>query len=197
MAMSSSDATQSTSSSLIERVKALDGDAWERLVDLYGPLIYYWCRRSNLRAEDAADISQEVFRSVANNIVSYRRDRPSDTFRGWLWTITRNKLRDYLRGKSGRPPATGGSEFQRQLQEVAAEEPLSESSGAVRHLLQRALDQIRGDFSDPTWQAFCMAVLQGRTPPEIAAELGISPNAVRKARVRVLRRLREELGDTY
>lgn len=193
---SNPDATQSTSSSLLDRVRALDDEAWERLVDLYGPLIYYWCRQSNVDAEDAADVAQEVFRSVAKNILAFRRDRPGDTFRGWLWTITRNKLLDHLRQKAAKPHAAGGSDFHQQLQQIAAaEEPNSESSGAVRLLLQRALDQIRGDFSDQTWQAFCGAVLDGRTSTEIAAELGTSPNAVRKAKVRVLRRLREELGE--
>lgn len=195
---SSPDATQSTSSSLLDRVKALDDEAWARLVDLYGPLIYYWCRQSHVDAEDAADVSQEVFRSVAKNIFAFRKDRPGDTFRGWLWTITRNKLLDHLREKAAKPRAAGGSDFHQQLQELPAlEEPNSGSSGAIRLLLQRALDQIRGDFSDQTWLAFCGTVLEGRTSTDIAAELGTSPNAVRKAKVRVLQRLREELGEAF
>lgn len=190
-----SGATESTSSSLIDRVRALEDDAWQQLVDLYGPLIYYWCRQSNVDADDAADVTQEVFRSVAKNIAAFRKDRPGDTFRGWLWTITRNKILDHFREKATRPRAAGGSDFHQQLQELPAEEEPTTGTKAVRHLLQRALDQVRGDFSDQTWQAFYMGVVEGRTSTEIATELGISPNAVRKAKVRVLRRLREEIGE--
>src|SRR5690349_2186455 len=87
----------STSSGLLERAQAHDERAWARLVDLYGPLVYHWCRRAGLRAEDSADLVQEVFRSVYSGLGGFRKDRPQDTFRGWLWTISRNKLRDHAR----------------------------------------------------------------------------------------------------
>src|SRR5262245_31027019 len=54
-----------TSSGLLERVKAQDQAAWERLVSLYSPLLYRWCRQAGLQAEDARDIGQEVFTAVA------------------------------------------------------------------------------------------------------------------------------------
>src|SRR5437016_9503517 len=86
-----------TSPSLLLRVQADDQAAWTRLVDLYAPLVYHWCRRAQLGPEDTADIFQETFRSVAKNIHDFRRDRAGDTFRGWLRTITQNKIRDHFR----------------------------------------------------------------------------------------------------
>src|SRR5437867_2680850 len=74
----------STSLSLLARVRAHDQAAWERLVGLYGPLVYGWCLRAGLRKEDAADIGQEVFAAVARKIQSFRHDRQGDSFRGWL-----------------------------------------------------------------------------------------------------------------
>src|SRR5437588_9992509 len=86
-----------TSPSLLDRVKAGDAAAWERLVTLYAPLVFHWCRRWGLRDEDAADVFQDVFQSVAAHIATFHRDRRGDTFRGWLRTITRNKVHDYYR----------------------------------------------------------------------------------------------------
>lgn len=192
--------SESTSSSLIARVKADDPDAWHRLVDLYGPLIYYWCRQAGLEANDAADVAQEVFRALAIHIAGFQKTDPSHTFRGWLWTIARNKIRDHFRARKSQPQAAGGTDAQRLLLEVGGDFPVGASgmsgeSAALRSMLQRALDRVRGDFSEQTWDAFSQTVFAGRTSFEVAAELGTTPNAVRKAKARVLRRLREELGE--
>src|SRR5262249_2315434 len=87
------DASQ-TSLTVLARVRAHDETAWGRLVSLYGPLVYGWCLRAGLQAADAADVGQEVFAAVARNIPSFRRDRPGDSFRGWLYVITRSKISD-------------------------------------------------------------------------------------------------------
>lgn len=52
---------------------------------------------------------------------------------------------------------------------------------------------MRSDFNESTWQAFAQVTLQGRSIQDVAAELGLKDNAVRQAKFRVLRRLREEL----
>jgi RNA polymerase sigma-70 factor (ECF subfamily) len=54
---------------------------------------------------------------------------------------------------------------------------------------------VRGEFEERTWQAFWQTVIGGRAPRDVAADLGMSPGAVRVAKSRVLHRLREELGD--
>ena len=69
--------SEETSRSLLERARSHDTDAWNRLVDFYSPLVYGWCRRWRLRDEDLADIFQEVFRSVAQNLAVSVVQRPS------------------------------------------------------------------------------------------------------------------------
>ena len=108
----------STSSSLLHRVTARDQEAWSRLVRIYGPLVDFWLRPGHLQPADARDVFQEVFRAVAEGIASFHKDRPCDRFRGWLRTITRNKLADHFRRQGTQPAAAGGSEAYRQLQEV-------------------------------------------------------------------------------
>ena len=119
----------SLSSSLLTRLQCRDGDAFQRLVELYGPVVYGWCRRRGLQPADAADLGQEVFASVAQRIADFRRDRPSDSFRAWLWGIARHKLLDHWRGRERRPVAVGGSEAQAQLAQVAQDEDVSVPEG--------------------------------------------------------------------
>ena len=113
-----SDAAGSISTSLLDRVKAQDQGAWQRLVKLYGPVVYRWCRRAGLQGSDAADVAQEVFQSMMIGIGGFRRRRPGDSFRGWLWTITKNKLRDHLRRRALRPRAAGGTNAHQLIQQV-------------------------------------------------------------------------------
>jgi RNA polymerase sigma-70 factor (ECF subfamily) len=108
-------AADATSTSLLGRAKAGEGEAWGRLVELYSPLLYEWCRRSGLQADDAADVAQDVFAEVSKKIKSFHRDRPGDSFRGWLWTIARNKIHDHFRKLKGLPKAQGGTDAQARL----------------------------------------------------------------------------------
>src|SRR5262249_57661610 len=89
-----------------------------RLV-LYRARVLFWCRRGGLAAEDAEDVAQDVFAAVARRLDGFRRDRPGDTFRGWLRVITRNELLLHHRRRQGQPRAEGGSDALRQLQAVA------------------------------------------------------------------------------
>jgi RNA polymerase sigma-70 factor, ECF subfamily len=183
----------STSSTLLQRVKLHDAEAWRRLVRLYGPLVFLWCRRSGLARHDSADVAQEVWAAVATHIAEFRRDRPGDTFRGWLWTITRNKVRDRLRSQE--PLAIGGTSIQGAMAEIPDDQ--TDSSQLVPNerqiLMRRALELIRSEFEDRTWKAFWRAAVDQRPAVEVAAELAITPGAVRQAKYRILRRLREEM----
>jgi RNA polymerase sigma-70 factor (ECF subfamily) len=192
-------ASSATPRSLLERVKASDAAAWERLVHLYAPLVFHWCRRWDLQDEDAADIFQEVFQAVATHITGFRKERSGDTFRGWLRTITRNKVHDHFRRLGREPAGVGGTDAQKQLAQVPAP-PTSDEDGAgeaeaERGLFRRALELIRAEFEERTWRAFWRTAVDDQSPRDVAAELSMSPGAVRVAKSRVLQRLREELGD--
>lgn len=185
------------SSGLLERIKVQDQSAWERLVRLYSPLVYRWCRRGGVSAEDAADVGQEVFRAVARKVRDFRHDREGDSFRGWLRAITRSKVCDHLRGLSGGTTAAGGSDALTRLYQVPAPEEDSadaECREETRVLYRRAVELIQAEFENATWQAF-WRVVDGQRPADVAAELGMTVNAVYTAKSRVLRRLREEFAD--
>jgi len=191
--------SNATSRTLLERVKADEAAAWERLVALYAPLVFHWCRRWDLREPDIADILQEVFQAVFAHVGGFRKEREGDSFRGWLRRITQNKLRDHLRRVGREPPGVGGSEAQNRLNQLPVPQTSEVDSDAdqlaERGLLRRTLELIRRDFEERTWQAFWETVVEGRSPRDVAEGLAMSAGAVRVAKCRVLHRLRAELGD--
>jgi RNA polymerase sigma-70 factor (ECF subfamily) len=188
-----------TSSSLLQRVKQHEAAAWDRMVHLYSPLIYDWCRQQGLQPADAADISQEVFRAVARTVARFRRERPGDSFRGWLWTVTRNKIRDFFRAKGHQEEVIGETGMFQHLNQIPECEPdlASDStpSEITNNPVGRAIELMRAEFEERTWQAFWRVTVDQCLTADVAEELGISVNAVRKAKSRVLRRMREEFGD--
>jgi RNA polymerase sigma-70 factor (ECF subfamily) len=191
----------STSRSLLSRLKTDDAAAWNRLVVLYAPLVHHWCRQFGLPTREAADVLQDVFQSVAVNLNRFHRDAPGDSFRGWLRTITRSKVMDHFRRRSGQPEAAGGTEALQRLGQFPAPAPAEEGDEAltdqapVRALFETALGLIRPEFEDRTWQAFWRTAVDDQPAPDVGKELGMSAGAVRVAKCRVLQRLREELGE--
>jgi RNA polymerase sigma-70 factor (ECF subfamily) len=186
-----------TPRSLLQRVRANDPEAWRRLVSLYRPLVLYWCGRGGVPAADAEDVAQEVFAAAAAGLPGFRHDRPGDTFRGWLRGITRNHVHLYFRRRQGQPQAQGGSDAWQNLQGVA--DPLAGGDAGeeaeLSQLYRRAVEQVRAEFEESTWQAFWLTVIEGRTPADLADELGMAPASIRQAKSRVLRRLKQEAGD--
>ena len=191
---SSRSESSSTSHSLLRRVKRNDAEAWQRLADLYTPLICYWCRRANFSQDDTEEITQETFRAVHASIANFRHERPSDTFRGWLLTIVRSKIANLLQKQKRNPRALGGSAALRWLEQLPESIDEDETS-AVNTLYRRAMQLIEEEFEPRTWQAFILVVIDGLSPDMAGERLGMSPGAVRTARWKVLRELRMQLGD--
>jgi len=190
-----------SSSGLSLAIRLRDGstDAWRELVELYGPLVESWCRQAGLSGSARADVGQEVFLAVHRGIHGFDPTQPNATFRGWLWRITRNAVLQWLRRTEPMPP--GGSTARARLEEIpdpwadaTGDEPPT-SAGETALLLRRALEQIRPTVEPQTWDAFWNTAVLGGSAPEVAEELGLTAAAVRQAKSRMLRRLRQQLGD--
>lgn len=185
-----------TSPSLLDRLRDQpDALSWQRLVDLYTPLIRGWLRRHARLPQDSDDVVQEVFAVVVRKLPHFHRAERTGAFRCWLRTITVNCLRDHWRAQRARPVATGNSDFEQMLDQL--EDPRSALSQMWdrehdHHVTHQLLQLIEPEFEPASWLAFRRVALEGVAADQAAAELGLSVNAVYIAKSRVLSRLRQE-----
>ncbi len=185
-----------TSASLLERLRLEpDDDSWQRLVDIYSPLIHNWLHRHGLQQQDRNDLVQEVLVVVTRRLPDFEHNQRTGAFRTWLRTITVNCLRDFWKSQRIRPNATGDSNFLQMLNQM--EDPESELSRVWDeehdlHVTKKLLDMIRPRFNEKTWKAFQGVTIQGKKPDEVAEDLDMTVNAVFIAKSRVLAQLRQE-----
>jgi RNA polymerase sigma-70 factor, ECF subfamily len=183
-----------TSISLLDSLRAAPSEAlWRRLVDLYTPLVRGWLRRYQVLEQDADDLVQEILAVVVRKLPQFERQPHAGAFRRWLLGVTVNCLREFWRSHRGKATAPGGSEFLQSLQEL--EDPASHLSRLWdqehdRHVAAWLLEQIRPQFEAKTWAAFRRVAIEGIPPTQVAAEQGMSVNAVFIAKSRVMTQLR-------
>jgi RNA polymerase sigma-70 factor, ECF subfamily len=185
-----------TSISLLERLRLHSDTAdWNRLVELYTPLVRNWLLRQNVPAVDVDDLAQDVLGVLVRELVDFQHNQRLGAFRTWLRAITVNRLRGYWRGRQHCPHAGGDSEADRRLAELADPEgSLSRlwDQEHDRHVLGRLLKLIEPEFPLAWWQAFRRHVVEGAGASEVAKELDVSVNVVLLAKSRILKRLRQE-----
>jgi RNA polymerase sigma-70 factor (ECF subfamily) len=188
-------APDSTESGLLDAAKRLDAEAWRELIDRYSWLVFRWCRNGGLNADDAPDVVQAVMAQVAVSLPRFEKDGQKAAFRRWLRTITRRRIADFCRAEAKQPHAEGGSSAQQRFLSVpeAAESSSSDRSGLDRLQtnLWNLIDTLEDEFDASTWQAFWLTAVDNHTSIEAGNLLGMTPNAVRLAKGRVLQRLRE------
>ena len=186
-----------TRATLLIRLKdPRDAGAWSESVDLYGPVVYGFARKRGLQDSDAADMVQEVLRSVARNADRMDYDPKKGTFRGWLYTVTRNKIYNFLSSQKRRPRGVGDVSSQERLEAFADPTNQSEADWELeyqRRLSSKAMDRVKHEFQPATWQAFWGTAVEGRQALEVGETLKMSPGAVYVAKSRVLARLRDEV----
>lgn len=185
---------------MLHRAQQGDPEAWNRLAQLYGPIVYGWARRLGCQPPDAADVMQETFLAVAVAIGRFDHQRPGATFRGWIWTITRNKIHDLWRRGDADQPGVGGSTAKGRMEQFPQhpaakpdDQPPSAATEDQTILRRQALALIRDQFEPRSWAMFWETTICGRDVADVASELGVSRWAVYKMRTRVLMRLREQL----
>jgi RNA polymerase sigma-70 factor (ECF subfamily) len=184
-----------TRPSLLVRLRdARDADAWRQFVELYGPIVYRFARRHRLQDADAADLTQEVLRAVSGRIGRLNYDVRRGSFRGWLFTLAHHKLYDLLARRRRQEQGSGDSATHMLLDEQPA--PDSKEVWNQEHdrqVFAWAAEEVRGQFTPPTWQAFWQTAVEGRDAARVAEELGLSVGAVYIAKSRVQARLREQI----
>src|SRR5262245_31800307 len=188
-----------TSLGLLERLKHAEPDAseWRRLRDIYSPMIHRWLSRLPHLNQEVDDLTQEVLVVLFRELPSFERRRDG-SFRAWLRQITVNRMYAFCKIRRKQSLAMGGPETDQLLAELA--DPNSDlarqwDQDHDRHVFQKLLAIVEGDFEPGTWQAFTRFAVEGRPAACVAGELGMTESAVVQAKFRILKRLREEAGE--
>jgi RNA polymerase sigma-70 factor (ECF subfamily) len=184
-----------TRPSLLLRIRdRADQASWSEFVGLYAPLVYSFARRQGLQDADAADLVQDVFRSLCTAAQRFEYDPSRGTFRQWFFTVVRNRLRDFharfqLHG-------AGGSSALQRLQDVSDHEDVEQiwMREHENHLFAEAAKVVRLAVEPQTWQAFWRTAVEGHTALEVASQMGLPIASVYLARSRITARLRAQVA---
>src|SRR5262245_19851920 len=191
-----------TRASLLVRLRdPRDGQAWSQFVDLYAPLVYRFGCKQGLQDADAADLTQDTLRAVAGAIGRLDYDPKLGSFRGWLFTIVRNRVRDLAEKRSRQERGAGDTAMLNRLEQQPDSRSLQDFGSLEtdwdreyeRQLLLTAASRIRNGFQEKTWQAFWRTTVDGASGKEVAQSLDMTVAAVYLAKSRVMTRLKEEI----
>ena len=184
----------STRASLLVRLRdRLDASAWREFVRLYGPVVYWFARRRGLQDADAADLTQEVLKSVSASVGAF--DPTQGLFRSWLFTLAHRRLYDLQQSRERQPAGAGDHATLQLLNDVPAKDDEAFwDQEYERQLFTLAAERLRPTLAESTWQAFQLTAVDGKDGQEVAKTLGISVAAVYLAKSRVMVKLKLEIG---
>lgn len=183
-----------TRQTLLLRLRDRADDAsWAEFAEIYTPLLYAYCQKREISHADSADIVQEVMRSVSLAMASFEYDPEKGKFKAWLFTAVRHAVCTHWRKQARSPLSVAETALLQALDSTPDTREEDEwERDYQRQLLAWAMEKIRPEFSERIWGVFEATALEERDAAEVAAETGMSRNAVGIAKFRVLQRLREK-----
>jgi RNA polymerase sigma factor (sigma-70 family) len=193
--MSSSPETRN--SLLVRLTDRADQAAWHEFAQIYMPVVYRLALRKGLQHADAEDLAQQVLTAVSKAIDRWQTDPTRAKFRTWLHRIAQNAIINAL---SRAKPDRGSGDTRTLENLVHQPAPNGADSELVRIEFRRevfrwAADQIRPEFRGPTWEAFWLTAVENQTVEQASERLHLSCGAIYAARSRIMRRLKEKVGE--
>ena len=168
---------------LVRLVRAGDLEALDRITRCFGDRLLAVARQRCRNEEDAHDAVQDTLLSAGRNLESFRGD---DSLEGWLVRVVTNACYRLRRGRKNDPSL---HTTEAQLPSGTETPEQAAHRGEVGELLERILLKL----SSQDRAILILAEGQGWTGPEIAAEMSMSPGAVRTRLTRIRQRLRAVL----
>jgi len=183
-----------TRETLLLRLRNKADDAsWAEFAEIYTPLLYAYCQKRELKHADAADIVQDVMRSVSLAMDNFEYDPKKGKFKSWLFTAVRHAVGKHFKQLSKRPLSVAETSLLDAL--AASPSDLEQDEWErdyQRQILAWAIEKIRPEFAPRIWQAFESTAIHERDSANVAEEIGMTKNAVALAKFRVMKRLKEK-----
>lgn len=149
-----------------------DRAAFERLFLRYAPMVHGVLLARVARA-DADDLMQDVFVTALERLSSFAGE---EKLGAWLATVARNKVIDAWRTK---PKLMA-------VQEVTTSQPPRREANEVLAVIRTLPEAYR--------EPLVLRLVEGLSGPEIAEQVGLTPDSVRVNLFRGMKLLRERLG---
>jgi RNA polymerase sigma-70 factor (ECF subfamily) len=170
---------------LMRIVQAGDYSPASEIYDRYSARIYNFAFRFLKNAEAAEDATQEVFVKMMRHANQFQGDAKLST---WLFSITANWCRDYLRKADNKPKEAEDVLIQLPApSELSPERDLERRDDELR--VQRAL----GALTAEQREAILLSRYQGLSYAEIAQIAGCSEGAVKTRVFRAMETLKKAL----
>ncbi len=185
-----------TRESLLLRLKdERNEDAWREFHSIYGRLIFGYSLHFDISYAEAEDVVQEVCIKVFRQIIRFDYSPERGRFRGWLKTMTRNTVIDYLRRKQTRLKAS--REFRRDMEQKLKDEAAADDEiwrkEWEKALYETAMERVRERVGEETFRIFKRYVLDRDSAQDVANETSLDANAIYAVKHRVLKYLRNEV----
>ena len=182
-----------TSTTLLQGLRdPHNAEVWARFVERYRPLILAAVSRHGIPGQDAEDVAQASLETFFRAYGEGQYDRERGRLRAWLFGIVHSQARTWRR-RARAAPRVGATEIDLRLEAEQADDGLQAiwEDEWRQAVLRECLAQVAREVEPSTLQAFEAFTLGGRSADEVAAELGLTRNAVYGAKRRVLERVRE------
>lgn len=183
-----------THTALLVGLQASSNDeVWSEFYARYQPLLVSVGRRLGLSDQDAQDAAQEALLAFADGYRQGKYDRSKGRLRTWLFGIAIKKIRDVQRRNGKNFAIVEPADKTRVLNAMADDHSISQvwETEWERRLLQVCMENVCRHMEVSTVKAFELFVLKEWPAERVASHLGVSRNAVFKAKRRVLSRMRE------
>jgi len=194
---SQSQSRLATRSSMIRDLKEFSPERWNNFVLVYTPLLKFWIRKKNVPSSAEDDVLQESLHKIYKGIGNFERDPAKGKFRGWLRTIVERRAADYFRSlpqDQGAPQEVLDALVNRDQKDA---DEIEGEQQALEEVKARALELVRESTAEKTWQMFWMCTVEEIPTSEIAKQFDVTTAAVRVAKQRVLKRLRDLMVDEF
>ena len=187
-----------TRETLLNRVRRqYDEESWKEFVYYYRGYVYNIASRMGLNHHDTEDVVQDVMLKLWKKLPEFQYDSSKGRFRGWLCTVTANKVKLLWQQKShdlDRLAPNEREEMTRYLQDMqtAPNQEMAEQEW-ITYVLAMAWGRVQKEFGAKEKAAFEM-LSKGAGVDEVSGKLGIATSSVYVCKKRVTDRLKQEVA---
>ena len=182
-----------TRGTLLSAVRRGDEVGWQAFYDMYKPLILLVGGDLRLNQTEKEELVQLVMLSFFNSARTFRYDRSKGRFRDYLRKVIRNRACDLMRKRHDGEISV--EEIPQTVEKIMAEGEARWDEEWRDHILKQALEELRRAVSPLVYQAFSMLSLENLSGKEVAAALGITPNAVYVYKHEALKKLKALIAE--